>query len=252
MRKLLILFFLFFSGCSYAWNAPGHRIVAEIAYQQLAPTAKQRIDQLEPNFVTASTWMDKIRQEDDVTAFNRWHYIGWGFSPESLPLPKNHEDNVVWAIQQSQQVLQSPRAKKREKALFLRALIHLTADVHQPLHAASRVTPQNPEGDRGGNLFKIQGGNLHGAWDSALGLRQSARDLEANYPMSRYSAQVAQLDPMIWAKESYAIATNFVYNTREGAALSPDYIQKGQQIASERLVLAGYRLGALLNKIFTD
>ena len=56
--------------------------------------------------------------------------------------------------------------KARLKAL--KYLVHLVADIHQPLHAGYRD-------DRGGNQFQLRafmrGSNLHAVWDSGL-LRQ--------------------------------------------------------------------------------
>jgi hypothetical protein len=54
----------------------------------------------------------------------------------------------------------------------LRLLMHYTGDIHQPLHATSRVDSNYPAGDRGGNSFKlpsIDGAkNLHSVWDSVV------------------------------------------------------------------------------------
>ena len=54
----------------------------------------------------------------------------------------------------------------------MRLLLHYAGDIHQPLHATSRVNNDYPEGDRGGNsvpLPSIQGAkNLHSVWDSVL------------------------------------------------------------------------------------
>ena len=54
----------------------------------------------------------------------------------------------------------------------LRMFIHFVGDIHQPLHATSRFTVEFPDGDRGGNSFKLtkQGevSELHALWDSAI------------------------------------------------------------------------------------
>ena len=55
---------------SYAWNAAGHKVVAQIAYNNLTPQAKKLCakylhsrnpDKLNSTFVAASIWMDQIR-----------------------------------------------------------------------------------------------------------------------------------------------------------------------------------------------
>ena len=54
----------------------------------------------------------------------------------------------------------------------MRFLIHYTGDIHQPLHATSRVDHEYPAGDRGGNSFPVaskEGAkNLHAVWDSVI------------------------------------------------------------------------------------
>ncbi len=55
-------------------------------------------------------------------------------------------------------------------------VLHLTGDVHQPLHTTSLITEQYPlpKGDEGGNKFFIRvtpnssGINLHSFWDGLI------------------------------------------------------------------------------------
>jgi len=42
-----------------------------------------------------------------------------------------------------------------EAGMAIRFLVHFVGDLHQPLHATSRFTVNMPEGDAGGNDFKI-------------------------------------------------------------------------------------------------
>ena len=54
----------------------------------------------------------------------------------------------------------------------MRLLIHYVGDIHQPLHATTRFDSTYPDGDRGGNSFKLLAKDgikeLHGVWDSIL------------------------------------------------------------------------------------
>jgi hypothetical protein len=56
------------------------------------------------------------------------------------------------------------------KSFALRLLIHYIGDIHQPLHAATRLDNNYPKGDAGGNFFplpeKLTAKNLHSVWDS--------------------------------------------------------------------------------------
>lgn len=50
--------------------------------------------------------------------------------------------------------------------------MHYVGDIHQPLHASTRVDSQYPNGDRGGNSFPVASKDgikeLHAVWDSIL------------------------------------------------------------------------------------
>lgn len=41
------------------------------------------------------------------------------------------------------------------RAFWLRYLIHFVGDIHQPLHTAQSCSAKHPQGDGGGNLFKV-------------------------------------------------------------------------------------------------
>ena len=49
-------------------------------------------------------------------------------------------------------------------------ILHITEDIHQPLHTMMRFTANDPKGDQGGNTVRIKdGSNLHSYWDGRLG-----------------------------------------------------------------------------------
>ena len=62
--------------------------------------------------------------------------------------------------------------EQRGKSYALRLLIHYLGDIHQPLHALSRVNSEFPAGDRGGNSFPLpthySAKELHAVWDSVI------------------------------------------------------------------------------------
>ena len=128
----------------------------------------------------------------------------------------------------------------------LRFLLHYAGDIHQPLHATSRVNNDYPEGDRGGNsvpLPSVQGAkNLHSVWDSVLysqagdfdlvssiellltnpifnfqpfnvetwdAISKTAQDLIKKHPIDPEDAQ--NLDVNVWAMDSFKISSEFVY-----------------------------------------
>lgn len=270
-----------------AWNATGHRIIAAIAYDHLTPQARARVDQLlkqHPDlatmpsreaFLTASVWPDAIRNDPrfyDDTAANpkptpllagfpsmarhtNWHYIDLPFSPDGTTIEQPKKPN---ALVELRRILKTPELT----AYDLPWLIHLTGDVHQPLHATSRFTRQLPHGDQGGNLVFVKPGrNLHSFWDGLAGTEVS--DESVNRAATVVNAELVQArganprlsrDPKRWIEESFALAQQEVYTfgpasgSRESPIVLPaDYETKAHQIARAQIARAGLRLAAVLN-----
>ncbi len=163
-----------------AWDPLGHMTVNQIAYDNLTPTAKAKVDAsienfnrregTEYTFVVAGCYMDDIRGK--TREYNTWHYITLPDNREGLPLPPASEENVLWAIKKMLAILDGKSTDSkisRDTALVM--LSHLVGDVHQPLHTTSK------NDDRGGNKVKIPNlddpelaifnsdGNLHWFWD---------------------------------------------------------------------------------------
>lgn len=147
----------------------------------------------------------------------------------------------------------------------MRLLIHYVGDVHQPLHASSRVDHEYPKGDRGGNDFPLPSldgiKELHAVWDSVLyefegyatlpfsdgdwaKHKETATRLVNQYDIE--DADAKNLDPKVWAQESFDISKNQVYTAKEGEALSDAYRKEARSTAEKRIVLAGHRLANLI------
>jgi len=161
------------------------------------------------------------------------------------------------------------------KSISLRFLIHNFGDVHQPLHAAERVTPNRPGGDMGGNLFTIKHynntgmDNLHFIWDEMFDdyktsirsnlnatqyqfIEQLSLDIQQEYTFDLLKNQITKNSTQkLWSQESLDVAVNFAYkNIQEGQDLPEAYQQQGRDICRNRVALAGYRLGVTLDKIY--
>ena len=262
-----LVFCLFFPIWVGAWNAAGHKLVAQIAYDQLTPAVQKKIDaQIKilgtvypgyGDFIDAAYWPDAIKKQG-VTAFSNWHWIGLPYSFDGTRGYKpNYANNVVWAIGQAQQVLQSPNANAFTQAMFLAFLSHFVGDIHQPLHCLNLYSKGYPHSDQGGHYYLIntpRANNLHTFWDQGLGVFNSntaalAKKIEAQYPPEYFAAQLKDSNPKDWAQESYQIARDFAYTTRENKTPNAAYIAQGQQIAKQRVALAGYRLAQILNQL---
>jgi hypothetical protein len=272
---LLILFFITIP--SYGWNMVGHMVVANIAYDQLTPTAKRKVNAITKvvgkyypssnTFVRSAAWPDWIKSE--VSVYNQWHYIDtpWITDKTISPSAVEHE-NIIWAIQQSEAIVENPKSNPLQKSIYLRFLIHFVGDIHQPLHTIEHYSAKFPKGDRGGNDVPIKSydaNNLHALWDNGMGefsyhrvknhsLNQKVKllshKIEQQYPKSYFADKYMNQDPQQWANESYRLAIKYSYDIRSGESPSSIYLNQGQIICEQQLALAGYRLGYVLNQIF--
>ena len=267
---------IFFPLTCHAWNAVGHILVARIAYDQLKPDVRTKVDKIVQdlayeypkiiNFTQIASWPDELRAQK-IESFTHWHYINNAFSDDNTPVKNiNDTDNVVWAIGEIEPVVKNNKANSFERARFIAFLVHLVGDIHQPLHTVSRITAAHPEGDKGGNLFVIkllanraQTTNLHAIWDNGLGLFDGELNAEnmnrledeitTLYSPQFFGEEINDLNPQDWAVEGMKLSTTFVYNTSENQYPNTEYISTGQQIVKQKIALAGYRLAALLNQL---
>ncbi len=62
-----------------------------------------------------------------------------------------------------------PGNEAAAKSYALRLLIHYIGDIHQPFHTETQYSTEFPEGDKGGNLFRLPNQDyspqLHAVWD---------------------------------------------------------------------------------------
>lgn len=262
---MLLLSGVFYIPTAFSWNAVGHRLIAQIAYMKLSRHAKmtfnrynREVDEgfMSKSIVNASIWLDTIRWR--THEYDAMHYIDIPFSTDGTPLPALDAVNAVSAIEMAKQTLLDPAASLIEKGKAARILVHVVGDIHQPLHAATRVSRDYPEGDRGGNLVPLHKNriarNLHAYWDKGAGLfvgkrrygqawiKRKAFAIEQRWPCH---SMAVDLNPMHWAKESNALAMQNVY----GLPIDKQYQRVAQQRIEERIALAGCRLAGLMSHI---
>lgn len=261
---------LFQSMSVFSWNALGHRLIAQIAYDQLTPRTIRRLNRYNHavdkgykpmRLVDAAVWLDYLRYQHD-DAYAAMHYIDLSFSDDGTPLPLPSTVNAVTAIEQSIHTLKQPNVSDYNKGVALRVLLHVVGDIHQPMHATSRVSHRYPDGDRGGNDMALAKNsiakNLHAYWDNGAGylklntkkkhmpsLKRMATQLEHRYPCSPFSLET---DPSQWAKESHEIGRE-AYQTLYHTTPDHDYQSRSMNIVKKRIAMSGCRLGVLLNHL---
>jgi S1/P1 Nuclease len=238
-------------------------------------------------FVRASNWSDIIRNKSSINAerfrkyhHSTWHYINffWERSASGTPVDRTDlpadAENVVERLQVLSQALSDSTTLAQNKAIFLAWVLHLTGDIHQPLHTSAQVTAVIPGGDEGGNLFPIRsrgGGDtcrkLHCYWDQLLTVKFSApkQDPQLDKTINDISFMVMSANPRasiegqladgqfeLWAKEGFAASKTSVYplSLQPSKKPSVEYRKSAEDIAIPAVALAGYRLADLLNSLF--
>lgn len=237
-----------------AWGGQGHQVVANLAQAQLSAKAKlavERLLALEPGQTLASisTWADEHR--NPATA--AWHYINFPKNSCSYSAERDCPDGqcMVAAIDRQRDILAS-NATDEVLLRALKYLVHLVADVHQPLHAGYGE-------DRGGNSYQLRafmrGTNLHAFWDSGLirALDQDAEVMTARLAPS--NASPARSKEMERAGGTFNAAQAAEESCRivgqpgfyPGRLVDQAYVQRFTPIMEQRLQLAGARLAGLIN-----
>jgi hypothetical protein len=267
---MLVGFTLMTPPATHAWNALGHEIVAQIAYDQLTPKMKRSLNRYNrsldqiyfaENWLKASVWLDNVRCLKNGS-FNAMHYIDLGYSEDGTQLPPTPKINAISAITESMETLHRARVSEIKKGIALRILLHVVGDIHQPFHATSKVSRQFPMGDRGGLLVELDDNpiapNLHSYWDNAGGylmrthgkkmsrqLKEKVHALESEYPCQNI---LFINNPTQWAQESHELGIK-AHQLPHQNKIDRTYQLNTIQISKMRLAVAGCRLGALLNSL---
>jgi len=274
MRYLILYVLLGVCSPLFAWNAEGHRIMAQIAYDHMTPSAKTRFQvahptldkrKQPPSFIEASVWLDTLRKnKKNSKDFGAMHYVDIPFLTDGTRAPKPKPMNGLIAFNQSRALLLENRASALERVFALRVLIHVAGDLHQPLHAATRVSRASPNGDAGGNGVSLPKNkiakNLHAYWDKGGGallyasdvhnpeirVRRRALELENAWPCK---TEFADKDPVHWLGESHTLAVSEAYAITPKNFSVGEYQQTVSRTSEKRLALAGCRLASVLNEL---
>jgi len=239
------------TGDCYGWNALGHKVVAEICWQQLTDEQRREVvdvlrrhPRFDEDFVKrmdgqseqeifqqAGVWPDLARNfagEDRRTYHqSTWHYINLpvfvgpefplrSVNLETTPSGDSENWNGVQALKYCQQVWQSD-ASPAQRALALCWISHIVGDLHQPLHSVALFSERFPDGDKGGNSIPtVQGNNLHSLWDNFLGRSHRLNNVRRSvYDLSQereFWEVDAEAPVKDWIEESRQLAESFVYS----------------------------------------
>jgi hypothetical protein len=236
---------------AFGWGATGHRVTGYIANKYLNKKAKKAIERIleGQSLAIASTWMDEVRSDSTYNYMSDWH---WVTIPDGMTYDesvKNPNGDIIQTLERVIEELKSKKLSPQQEQEYIKILIHLVGDIHQPLHVGRGD-------DRGGNDIKVMwfrtDSNLHRIWDSdmiddtRLSYTELAESLLPPSPEELATWQKATVRD--WAKESMAYRKQ-IYDIGNGR-LWYEYGYKNMRTVSERLHQAGIRLAGVLNAIY--
>ncbi|HEY3405356.1 MAG TPA: S1/P1 nuclease [Ohtaekwangia sp.] len=252
MKKLLLLLLLCTINLSvFAWGATGHRATGQVAEKYLSKNAKKELDRIlnGQSLAMASTWMDEIRSDSTYDYTADWHWVTIQNGETYDQSTKNPKGDVIQTLERIIAELKSKKLNAKQEAEYVKMLIHLIGDLHQPLHVGGG-------NDRGGNDVKVMwfrvDSNLHRIWDSdmiddsKLSYTELAQSLDK--PTSAQLQQWQKISVRDWAAESMTYRKQ-VYDYGQGK-LGYNYTYKYFPIVRERLLQAGVRIASVLNDIY--
>jgi hypothetical protein len=248
---------LLLPAAALGWGGDGHRAAAIITQERLCPAASLQVEALlgDMSIADAAIWPDTIRSTAEWAHTRDWHYINIDDDEpmEALVEGEPGHGRLLSAIRDNLALLADEAAAPQRRREALSFVLHLVADLHQPLHVGRRE-------DRGGNTvtvsFEGSETNLHRLWDSGLvrsaGLRGEdyRRSLAPLVLLGAASWERGELED--WARESQQLRP-WVYDfdqRRRVPVISKRYAETGRQVAALRLAQAGVRTAWLLNGLW--
>jgi hypothetical protein len=260
VKKLILgLAIIYLPLQSMSWGTEGHRIAGLVAESYLTSKARAAIKAIlgDTSIAIASNWADFIKSNPNYNYMNTWHYIdldkNYTYPELQVYLKRDTTINAYTKPQFLVTELKKSGLSKANKLLYLRMLIHIVEDLHQPLHVGHTA-------DKGGNDIKVtwlnNPSNLHSVWDSGLIDFQQLSYTEyaavINHTSAAERAQWQKAPMSQWVYESGQIADKLYFETKTGDNLNAfKYNFSHIAIVNRQLVKAGVRLAGVLNAIFS-
>ena len=152
-----------------AWGQKGHRIVAQVAYDNLNKKTRKQVDAIlgKHGMIYLSTWADEIKSDTIYPKSFTCHYqdLDGGLSDEAIVAMLTDYPEVGGDLFMAMDSIEAVLAKNKQCHDALAFYVHFYADRFCPMHVAHLD-------DKGGNAVKMkwfgQNTNLHSVWDGKI------------------------------------------------------------------------------------
>ena len=258
LKNILVIGLLFSIPMqAMSWGLTGHRVVGEIADSYLKANARIEIKKILGNesLAMASNWADFVKADPTYSYLSSWHFVnldrGLSLTQMDEALKRDTTTNAYAKITALVKELKNNQLHADKKRFYVRVLVHLLGDIHQPMHIGNRS-------DRGGNDIKLTWGdkpsNLHAVWDDELidcqklSYTEYVKAINTTTDVERKGWVEGGVRE--WLYESYQLSDVVYASAKSGDVLGYKYNYAYITTVNQQLVKAGVRLASLLNEVF--
>jgi len=249
---------LLISAKASAWGMTGHRVVAQIAEQNISKKTHKEITKIIGNQKLAywANWPDFIKSDDHWGHADSYHYVnipsGMNYEQYKVAMENTSEENMYKkGLFFMNELKNNKNLTLETKQQHLYFLIHILGDAHQPMHVGR-------EEDLGGNKIKVQwfrdNTNIHAVWDSKLvdyeGYSYTEYANVLNIFNRKHNQDLQKGDYIDWIYESYEAANVIYANVKMDDKLGYRYHFENKYTVENQLLKGGLRLAKVLNDIF--
>lgn len=259
ISKIILISCVIITAKVFAWGTTGHRVIAEIAENNLSYSAKHHLKKIIGNQHLAywANWPDFIKS--DTTGVwkhtSEWHYVNvhphTNFNEFTNELKAKTGPNLYTQIKLLSAQIRDKKTSLNDKQIALRFLIHLMGDLSQPMHVGRAE-------DLGGNKISLEffgkRTNLHSLWDSGLvdfqqySYTEYAKVLDTMSKQDKKRIQSGSLES--WLFESHKAANTIYAYSKPNQKYRYDYNYRFNALLERQLCNGGLRLAKVLNDIF--
>ena len=298
----LIFAVLLWATPAAAWNRGGHLVTGALVYDELVKADAQLVAQTVVILKEHPSFSKWERDLDDAPAIDRskallmlaaafpddarigqfkrydrpnWHYVNFAYTP-GQPLVDVQQTapfngKLLEALASNLATYKDTTASPADRAVALSWVLHLAADLTQPLHVTALVTEDLPDGDRGGNRVYVRGSEraknsvtLHKLWDdgaTGVGVKLAQagnvatrlrREQPASAPLRGAITDLIRSE----ASSSYRIAVEHVYlngalkyvtsDDLDAPVLPTGYTKRLKELSDQQMLKAAGLIAALL------
>lgn len=252
-----LVLLLIIATSTFAWGPKGHRIVAQVAYDNLEGKTRKHVDKVlgKHGMIYLFTWPDEIKSDTIYPTSFTCHYqdLPDDMTDSAVVATLSHyptEGGELFMALDSLEVVLKRQPHCHDALVFY---VHLMADRFCPMHLAHLD-------DKGGNAVRMKwfgsNTNLHSVWDSKLIEYKGFSYTEyANYLYDVYGKQrkdILQMSEEQTLLHTYHL-TDAVYqyhSTWSGNAYH--YAYHWVESAEYQMYMAGIKLAQALNAIITS